>query len=112
VKERQIAPHIPVFDKSHCTDGTFSRSAFMFDPDVDHYTCPGDKRLVQYRRGFALPRTGITKDGTRPYHSSRSDCQSCDLSPAVAPSTLSMSALAFIGAKFVHTDQDFIPHRF
>jgi hypothetical protein len=31
VKERQIEPHIPVFDKSNRTDGTFSRSDFVFD---------------------------------------------------------------------------------
>src|SRR5664280_3329485 len=30
VKERQIEPHIPVFDKSNRTDGTFSRSDFVF----------------------------------------------------------------------------------
>lgn len=28
VNEKKIAPHIPVFDKSNRTDGTFSRSAF------------------------------------------------------------------------------------
>jgi len=33
VKERQIEPHIPVFDKSNRTDGTFSRSDFVFDAE-------------------------------------------------------------------------------
>ena len=33
VKERQIAPHIPVIDKADRTDGTFSRSDFVYDPD-------------------------------------------------------------------------------
>ena len=56
VKEKKIAPHIPVIDKSDRTDGTFSRSDFVFDPDQDHYTCPGGKRLVQYRRSFTNPR--------------------------------------------------------
>jgi transposase len=87
VKERQIAPHIPVFDKSHRTDGTFSRSDFVYDPDQDHYTCPGGKRLVQYRRRFRVPRTGITKDGTRLYRASQSDCQSCALKPRCCPNT-------------------------
>ena len=40
VKERQIEPHIPVFDKSNRTDGTFSRSDFVFDAERNHYTCP------------------------------------------------------------------------
>jgi hypothetical protein len=70
VKEKRIAPHIPVIDKANRTDGTFSRSDFVFDPDEDHHTCPGGKRLVQYRRRFMVPRAGVTKDGTRLYHAS------------------------------------------
>jgi hypothetical protein len=31
VQERGIEPHIPVFDKSRRTDGTFSREAFVYD---------------------------------------------------------------------------------
>ncbi|MCA1409490.1 transposase, partial [Ensifer sp. BRP08] len=31
VKEKEIAPHIPVFDKSNRTDGTFSRADFNWD---------------------------------------------------------------------------------
>lgn len=72
VKERQIEPHIPVFDKSNRTDGTFSRSDFVFDADRNHYTCPQGKLLVQFRRTYATPRLGITKDGTRLYRSSKS----------------------------------------
>lgn len=34
VKQKQITPHIPVFDKSARTDGTFSRSDFTFDPEA------------------------------------------------------------------------------
>jgi transposase len=39
VKEKDIAPHIPVFDKSYRTDGTFSRADFAFDAERDRYTC-------------------------------------------------------------------------
>jgi hypothetical protein len=39
VKDKKIAPHIPVFDKSNCTDGTFSRADFRFDPKEDQHTC-------------------------------------------------------------------------
>ena len=58
VKERQIEPHIPVFDKSHRTDGTFSRSDFVFDAERNHYTCPQGKLLVQFRRTFATRALG------------------------------------------------------
>jgi len=33
VKQKKITPHIPVFDKSARTDGTFSRAEFTFDPE-------------------------------------------------------------------------------
>ena len=59
VKQKQITPHIPVFDHSARTDGTFSRSDFTFDPEADRYTCPAGKELVQFRRTYATPRTGI-----------------------------------------------------
>ncbi len=35
VEDKGIAPHIPVFDKSARTDGTFERSAFTFDAQRD-----------------------------------------------------------------------------
>jgi DDE family transposase len=41
VKQKKITPHIPVFDKSNRTDGTFSRADFAFDAERDRYTCPG-----------------------------------------------------------------------
>ena len=36
--DRQISPHIPVFDKTDRTDGTFPNTAFSFDPVADEYT--------------------------------------------------------------------------
>lgn len=56
-----------MFDKLNRTDGTFSRSDFVFDADRNHYTCPQGKLLVQFRRAYATPRSGITTDGTRLY---------------------------------------------
>jgi hypothetical protein len=48
-KKNVIAPHIPDFDKSNRTDGTFYRVDFKFDPQRDRYTCPSGKELVQFR---------------------------------------------------------------
>ena len=87
VKQRGIAPHIPVFDKSNRTDGTLSRSDFVFDPEQDRYTCPQGKHLVQFHRTYATPRSGITKDGTRLYRASKRDCQDCALKPTCCPNT-------------------------
>jgi transposase len=85
VKEKEIAPHIPVFDKSNRTDGTFSRADFTFDPQANQYTCPNGKLLVQFRRSYATPRTGITSEGTRLYRASQHDCGPCELKPRCCP---------------------------
>ena len=62
VHERGIEPHIPVFDKSKRTDGTFSREDFTYDHASDTYRCPAGKILQHYRRRFTTPRTGVSKD--------------------------------------------------
>lgn len=87
VRERKIAPHIPVLDKSRRADGTFSRADFVFDPVRDQFTCPDGKLLKPYRRNFAIPRSGITKDGKRLYRASKRDCDSCHLKPSCCPNT-------------------------
>jgi transposase len=87
VKQRGIAPHIPVFDKSNRTDGTLSRSDFAFDAEQDRYTCPEGKHLVQFHRTYAVPRSGITKEGTRIYRASKRDCDGCALKHRCCPNT-------------------------
>ena len=41
VHERGIEPHIPVFDKSERTDGTFSRDDFTYDHARRRLPLPG-----------------------------------------------------------------------
>ncbi|MGH6937283.1 MAG: transposase [Methylocella sp.] len=88
VKQKKITPHIPVFDKSTRTDGTFSRADFTFDPEGDRYTCPAGKELVQFRRTYATPRTGITAEGTRLYRASKKDCDVCELKSRCCPNAV------------------------
>src|SRR2546430_3993490 len=45
VDEKQIAPHIPVWDRSEPKDGTFGRSDFTFDAENNRYLCPAGKLL-------------------------------------------------------------------
>jgi transposase len=88
VKEKDIAPHIPVFDKSYRTDGTFSRADFAFDAERDRYTCPAGKELVQFRRAYATPRSGVTAEGTRLYRASKLDCDVCELKARCCPNAV------------------------
>jgi transposase len=85
VHDRGIEPHIPVFDKSQRTDGTFSRDDFSYDHATDTYRCPAGKTLQHYRRRFAIPRSGIMKDNSMRYRASKRDCQTCHLKPRCCP---------------------------
>ena len=85
---KEITPHIPVFDKSNRTDGTFSRADFAFDAERDRYTCPAGKELVQFRRTYATPRSGVTAEGTRLYRASKLDCDICKLKAQCCPNAL------------------------
>ena len=45
VNEKQIDPHVSVWEKSELTDVTFSRSDFVFDENQNCYICPMGKIL-------------------------------------------------------------------
>ncbi len=71
VDEKNIAPHIPVIEKSRRDDGTFSRSDFTYDADRDIYVCPNGKVLRTNGR--------LRDDGMYAYYSRVSDCKNCAL---------------------------------
>jgi transposase len=85
VDEKKIEPHVPVWDKGERGDGTFSRSDFAFDAASNSYTCPGGKKLVQYRRAYETSRSGVNKDGQKRYRASQSDCGACALKQRCCP---------------------------
>ena len=87
VHERGIEPHIPVFDKSQRSDGTFSRSDFAYDHKHDRYICPAGKELSQYRRRFGVSREGVDPEGFMRYRASKFDCDACELKPRCSPNT-------------------------
>jgi transposase len=72
--DRDIDPHIPVWDQSTVApDGKFTRADFVYDKARDLYTCPG---------GRELKTSGTAHDGTTiKYIAKRSDCTACPLKP-------------------------------
>jgi len=71
--DRKITPHIPVWDKSARSDGTFSRADFVFDQERNIYVCPG---------GAELTSTGNIDQGHIVYYrASKNDCSICSLKP-------------------------------
>jgi len=72
-------------DKSERTDGTFSRSDFVYDTECDLYECPGGKELRTYRRAFSKQRDGVSKDGRITYRASRLECDACAFKSKCCP---------------------------
>ena len=71
--DRGITPHIPVWDKSARSDGTFSRTDFIFDRERNIYICPG---------GAELTSTGNIDQGRIiHYRANKNDCSTCALKP-------------------------------
>ena len=80
VKDKDIAPHIPVIDKSKRNDGTFSREDFTFDKERNVYTCPAGKTLTT---------TGkmVNNGETILFRASSHDCGPCPLKSKCCPKT-------------------------
>ncbi len=87
VDEKQIEPHVPVWDKSERKDGTFSSRDFEWDGQANEYRCPNGKDLRCDRRQFQQPRTRITKADTLIYRASTQDCSVCPLKERCCPNT-------------------------
>ena len=45
VNDKEIEPHVPVWDKTQRDDGTLSSSDFLWDEQADEYRCPQGKAL-------------------------------------------------------------------
>jgi transposase len=80
VNDKDIAPHIPVIDKSKREDETFSREDFRFDKERNIYICPASKTLTTTGK--------LVNDGeTLLYLSRTRDCRSCLLKARCCPKT-------------------------
>lgn len=87
VKEKQIAPHVPVWDKTERKDGTLSSSEFSWDEQANEYRCPQGASLRSERRNFTKPRDHVTKADTIIYRSTKHDCVQCQLKQTCCPNT-------------------------
>jgi transposase len=72
--DRNITPHIPVWDKSARQNGMFSKADFTFDRERNVYVCPAGKHLTH---------SGLVDQGRiLPYRASSSECGRCHLKPS------------------------------
>ena len=87
VEEKNIEPHVPVWDKTERKDDSFSSNDFRWHPEDDEYRCPADKPLRNGWRTFSQRRSKVTKANTIIYRSSRGDCGTCPLKSKCCPNT-------------------------
>ena len=87
VSDKQIEPHIPVWDKRQRKDDTFSVSDFRWDEEKDAYSCPSVNSLRRRQRPLKIGETGVTVDNTIIYRSNRTDCKDCSLKQRCCPNT-------------------------
>ncbi len=87
VDEKQIEPHVPVWDKTERSDGTFSRSDFAWHEQDNEYRCPAGKALRSDWRTFQVPRDRVTQANTIIYRSSERDCKHCPMKAQCCPNT-------------------------
>ncbi|MGC5808814.1 transposase, partial [Ralstonia pseudosolanacearum] len=85
VEEKEIAPHVPVWDKTRRDDGTFQRGSFHWDEQANEYRCPGGHALRSDWRAYTNPRTHITKADTVIYRSSQHNCSGCAMKEQCCP---------------------------
>jgi transposase len=87
VNDKQIEPHIPVWERWERQDGAFSSNEFTWDEAADEYRCPGNKPLRRQWRPFSRPRSHITKAETIIYRARQTDCATCPLKARCCPNT-------------------------
>ena len=86
VEEKDIEPHVPVWDRSGRDDGTLSSSAFQWDGKANEYRCPeGHPLRNDWQAGRAPNR--VTKDDTIIYRSRKPVCSACPQKDRCCPNT-------------------------
>ena len=87
VEDKQIAPHVPVWDKTARSDGSLSIGEFRWDSKLDAYVCPAGRALRNDRHQITVPRARITKADIAIYQASQADCVDCATKDRCCPNT-------------------------
>jgi transposase len=85
VEEKQIEPHVPVWEKTDPNDKRLSSSDFKWDEKADEYRCPQGHVLRRQWRAFKNLRTHVTKADTIIYRASQFDCATCPMKARCCP---------------------------
>ncbi len=87
IGQKQIAPHVPAWERYARKDNAFSSSEFRWNEMANEYRCPAGNALRSDRRQFKNSRTHVTKADTIIYRSSQLDCAGCPMKERCCPTT-------------------------
>jgi len=87
VNKKNIAPHVPVWERTGRNDGSPASSEFTWDEQTNEYRCPQGKPLRSQWRPMKTPRSHITQAYTIIYKASQMDCEQCSIKDRCCPNT-------------------------
>ena len=87
VNKKDIAPHVPVWERTGRSDGSLASSEFTWDEHANEYRCPQGNPLRSQWRPMKIPRSHITQADTIIYRASQMDCEQCSIKDRCCPNT-------------------------
>jgi len=87
VDEKQIEPHVPVWDHTQRAPEALSNSDFQWNEQRNEYRCPQGYALRCDWRPMTEVRTYVTQEDTIIYRSRQSDCARCPMKSKCCPNT-------------------------
>ncbi|WP_415767171.1 transposase [Pseudomonas sp. ZB1P45] len=87
VEEKDIEPHVPVWDKTERKNDSFSSNDFRWNEEAEEYLCPAGNALRSEWRAFKTERSHVTKANTIIFRSRQTDCTTCPMKAKCCPNT-------------------------
>jgi hypothetical protein len=87
VNEKDIEPHVPVWDKTERKNESLSISDFQWNEEAQEYRCPTGHALRSEWRAFKNQRSHVTKADTIIFRSRQTDCSECSMKERCCPNT-------------------------
>lgn len=87
VNEKDIEPHVPVWDKTERKNESLSISDFQWSEGAQEYRRPTGHALRSEWRAFKNQRSHVTKADTIIFRSRQTDCSKCAMKERCCPNT-------------------------
>ncbi|MDF9773332.1 hypothetical protein OKW11_000289 [Pseudomonas baetica] len=87
VEEKDIEPHVPVWDKTERKNDSFSSNDFHWNEEAEEYRCPAGNALRSEWRALKNERSHVTKANTIIFRSRQTDCARRPMKAKCCPNT-------------------------